>query len=168
MSNSKQRFIVARDVGEAEFRDYATRMGELGLDPVFDKAPLEFSVPPQPLQGREERSSSKQFIDSMEGQPHIPESCMQETGGENGGQGSRKINPFARMERQLKNLHNLTIGEKINERRHENALQRWEWMKKDWERFRRIAAKKNQPTKGCPNHNRRRRVPREDGTDRAY
>ena len=36
-----RRFVVARKVDDEQFLDYARQMESIGLDPVFDKAPVD-------------------------------------------------------------------------------------------------------------------------------
>ena len=58
------------------------------------------------------------------------------------GQLNEGPDPFAKLERGAGQLNSLTIEERINEKRHENALARWKQITEDWERFRGMAAKK--------------------------
>lgn len=49
----KSKFSVLLDVGEREFKQFGAQMEAMGLDPVFDHAPLEFSAPPRAAPGQQ-------------------------------------------------------------------------------------------------------------------
>ncbi|CAD7923161.1 unnamed protein product [Amoebophrya sp. A25] len=128
-----RRFIVARKVNEQEFVEFAQKMDMINLDPVFDAAPpnfQHFTVPPRvpPEQPPAATEQNVRIANAVEAEAKAAARRSMKS-------------PFTRWDRKISNLHNLTIGEKINSQRHENALARWEKMKKEWERFRNVASK---------------------------
>ncbi|CAD7926030.1 unnamed protein product [Amoebophrya sp. A120] len=124
----KRRFIVARQVGDDEFAEFAGKMEKQGLDPIFDAAPPNFAELSAASPTREDVAAA---ID-----PAAEEFAK-------AANATRKTmkNPFTRWDRKMSGLNNLTVGEKINAQRHQKALARWEKMKQEWEKFRGIASK---------------------------